>query len=159
MKSKKLMQILTAMVITTVLILAPVSCCQPGQDVEKQQTENIENTQLTPEFIGEDGEGGNIMEYLGYNLNYPEEAIKAGVNIRAYYSFVVKEDGSVSDIKWRSTHVETDRDNPDVVAAQKACEKAAQEIIASTSKMWKPAQKDNVPVKAEMSLPIWFKFH
>jgi hypothetical protein len=123
---------------------------------QKQQTENVENSQQMPEFIGEDGD---IMEYLGYNLKYPEEAIKAGVNIRVIYSFVVEEDGSISNIKWICTHIEKDSNNPDVITSQKACEKVAFEIIESTSKLWKPAKKDNLPVKAEMSLPIWFKFH
>ena len=133
-----------------------MSCIQNGQDAEQQQTENAENPQLMPEFIGEEND---IMEYLGYNLKYPEEAIKAGVNIRVIYSFVVEEDGSVTDIKWVTTHVEKDSDNPDVIASQKACEKAAYEIIAATSNQWQPAQKDNLPVKTEMSLPVWFKFH
>jgi hypothetical protein len=68
-------------------------------------------------------------------------------------------DGSVSNIEWITTHVEKDSDKPDVIASQKACEKAAYDIIAATSKQWKPAKEGNVPVKAEMSLPIWFKFH
>ena len=151
-KNAKVMQVLTAMLVATILMLSQVSCNQTVKDTEKQQTEN----QTTPEFIGEDG---CIMEYLGYNLEYPEEAIKAGVNIRVFYDFVVEEDGSVSDIKWVTTHIERDGQNPDVIASQKACEKVAYAIIESTSKQWKPAKKDNLPVKAEMSLPIWFKFH
>ncbi|MCL2041797.1 MAG: energy transducer TonB [Bacteroidales bacterium] len=153
----KVMQALTAMLMMTLLILSQMSCKQTGQDACKQQ--NAETTQLMPTLIDEDGDESDIMEYLGYNLEYPEEAIKAGVNIRATYSFVVEEDGSVSDIQWITTHVEKDGDNPEVIASQKACEKAAYEFIASTSKQWKPAEKDNMPVKAEMSLPIWFKFH
>jgi hypothetical protein len=151
-KKVKGMQVLTAMLIATILMLSQVSCNQTVKDAEKQQTEN----QSTPEFIGEEG---SIMEYLGYNLEYPEEAIKAGVNIRVFYDFVIEEDGSVSNIKWSCTHVEKDSKNPDVIAAQKACEKVAYEIIESTTKQWKPAEKDKLPVKAEMSLPIWFKFH
>ena len=154
MNSKvKGMQVLTAMLIATVLILSQMSCKPTGKDVEKQQPEN---SRLMPEFIGE---GGDIIEYLGYNLKYPEEAIKAGVNIRVYYSFVVEEDGSVNNIKRITTHVEKDSDNPDVIASQKACEKVAYEVIESTSKQWKPVKKDNLPIKTEMSLPIWFKFH
>ena len=148
----KVMQVLTAMFVATILMLLQVSCKQTGKDAEKQQTEN----QSVPEFIGEEG---SIMEYLGYNLEYPEEAIKAGVNIRVFYDFVVEQDGSVSDIKWVTTYVEKDSENPNVIASQKACEKVAYAIIESTSKQWKSAQKDNLPVKAEMSLPIWFKFH
>jgi len=154
----KLPQALTVILMAIVLTVSQVGCdCkQTTENEEKQQPEITENTQSVPEFIGE---GGNITEYLGYNLKYPEEAIKAGVNIRVIYSFVVEEDGSVKDIKWTTTHVEKDRENPDVIASQKACEKVAYEIIEATSKQWKPAQKDNLPVKAEMSLPIWFKFH
>jgi hypothetical protein len=152
-KRTEIMQALTAMLVTTVLILSQVSCRQTVKEVEKRQSENSE---LLPEFIGEEG---SIMEYLGYNLKYPEEAIKAGVNIRVFYSFVVAEDGTVQDIKWVTTHVEKDSDNPDVIASQKACEKAAYEIIASTSGKWDAVKKDNLPVKTEMSLPIWFKFH
>jgi len=152
-KKVKLLQILTAMFVMATLILSQVGCNQTAKNAEKQQTGNC---QSVPEFTGE---YGNIVEYLGYNLKYPEESIKAGVNIRAYYSFFVETDGSVTDIKWTSTYVEKDGQNPDVVAAQKACEKAALEIIESTSKQWKPAEKDGLPVRAEMSLPIWFKFH
>jgi hypothetical protein len=152
MKNVKVMQVLTAMLVVTMFMLSQVSCKQTVKNAENQQTES----QSMPVFIGEEE---CIMEYLGYNLNYPEEAIKAGVNIRVYYSFVVEEDGSVSDIKWSSTHVEKDGENPDVIASQKACEKAAYEIIESTSKLWEPAKKGNLPVKTEMSLPIWFKFH
>ena len=151
-KNVKVMQVLTAMLFATILMLSQVSCNQPVKDVENQQ----EECQSMPEFIGEKG---CIMEYLGYYLEYPEEAIKAGVNIRVFYDFVVEEDGSVSNIKWNLTHTEKDSDNPDVIASQKACEKAAYAIIESTSKQWKPAKKGNLPVKAEMSLPIWFKFH
>ena len=129
---------------------------QTVKEVEKQQTENAENSQLLPKFIGEDG---SIMEYLGYNLKYPEDAIKAGVNIRVIYSFVVEEDGTVKDIKWVTTHVEKDSKNPDVISSKKACEKVAYEIIEATSNQWEPAKKDNLPVKTEMTLPIWFKFH
>ena len=110
---------------------------------------------LMPVFIGE---YGDIIEYLGYRLQYPEEAVKAGVTIRAVYSFVVEKDGSVNDIKWVTTHVARDSNNPDVIAAQTACEKAAYDIIASTSYKWKPAQKNGMPASCEMSLPIWFKF-
>jgi hypothetical protein len=155
-KKMKIMQGLTAMLIAIVLMLSQTSCKQNAKDAAKQQTEDAENCQLLPEFIGE---GGCIMEYLGYNLKYPEEAIKAGVNIRVFYSFVVEEDGSVNDITWSSTHIEKDSNNPDVIASEKACEKAAYEIIESTSGQWKPAKKDNLPVKTEMSLPVWFKFH
>jgi len=101
----------------------------------------------------------DITEYLSSNLIYPEEAIKAGVNIRVIYSFVVEENGTVKDIKWVTTHVEKDSKNPDVIASKKACEKAAYELIASTSEKWIPVKKDNLPIRAEMSLPIWFKFH
>ena len=152
-KKVKSMQLITAVLITTVLMFSQISCNQKGQNVEKQQTANAGNLRVMPEF------NGNIMEYLGYNLKYPEEAIKAGVNIRVVYSFVVEKDGSVTDIKWVTTHVEKDSNNPDVIVSQKACEKVAYETIASTSNQWKPAQKNNLPVRAEMSLPVWFKFH
>jgi beta-lactamase regulating signal transducer with metallopeptidase domain len=150
-------KLLGLLVITTVFIVAQVGCKQARavQNSEKQQTENAEDSQLTPEFIG----SSNIMEYLGYNLKYPEEAIKAGVNIRVVYSFVVETDSTVTNIKWVTTHIERDSENPEVIAAWKACEKVAYEIIESTSTMWRPAQKDDMPVRAEMSLPIWFKFH
>ena len=149
MFKKKVVRILLGLAAVVIVFNA---CKQTAEDAQEQQIES----QSMPEFIGEEG---GIMEYLGYNLEYPEEAIKAGVNIRVFYDFVVEEDGSVSDIKWVTTHVEKDGENPEVIASQKACEKVAYTIIESTSKQWKPAQKDNSPVKAEMSLPIWFKFH
>ena len=95
---------------------------------------------------------------MGYRLKYPEEAVKAGVTIRVVYSFVVEKDGSVNDIKRVATHVARDSNNPDVIAAEKACEKAAYDIVASTSHKWRAAQNNGVPTSCKMSLPIWFKF-
>jgi hypothetical protein len=118
----------------------------------RAETFSIHAQKSNPEFMGD------ITEYLSYNLQYPEEAIKAGVNIRVTYSFVVEEDGTVTDIKWISTHIERDSKNPDVIASQKACERAAYDLIASTSNKWLPVKEDNLPVRTKMSLPIWFRF-
>jgi hypothetical protein len=152
-KKMRFLQLLAAMFVVVSFMLSQVVCAQSAQNAENQQTENY---QSLPEFKGE---GGNITEYLGYNLKYPEEAMKAGVNIRAYYKFFVEIDGTVTNIKLTSTHVEKDSNLPDVIAAKKACEEAALAIIESTSKQWKPAEKDGLPVRAEIRLPVWFKFH
>ena len=126
-------------------------------DVSDLVSEFEPNPDVMPKFIGE--YGGNIIEYLGYELRYPEEAIKAGANIRVFFDFIVEKDGSVNKIDWVATHVSgKDWKNPDVIAAKKACKKAAYEIVASTSGKWKPGLKNNEPVRCEMSLPVWFKF-
>ena len=135
------------------------SAHKSNQKRGQQSRESLNVTTTNKAILAKPEFQGNITEYLSYNLKYPEEAIKARVNIRVTYSFAVEEDGTVKDIKWVTTHVEKDSKNPDVIASQKACEKAAYEIIASTSNKWDPVRKDNLPVRTEMSLPIWFKFH
>ncbi len=129
---------------------------QQGFKSLAQNIDSIENEKLQAQFISD---VGGIMEYIGYNLDYPKEAIKAGVNIKVVYSFIVEADGTVNEIKWHSTHVEKDSKNPEVIAAVTACNKVAYDFIKSTSRMWKPAKISNLPVKTEMTLPIWFKLH
>ncbi|MDR2854476.1 MAG: M56 family metallopeptidase, partial [Prevotellaceae bacterium] len=119
----------------------------------------LENPEKLPVLLDKDGDEDDIMEYLGYNLKYPAEAMKAQVNIRVVYSFVVETDGTVSNIKWLTTHVEKDSDNPGVIAAKKACQKETERLIASTSGKWKAAVQGGKSVRFSMTLPVWFKFH
>ncbi|MDR0830143.1 MAG: hypothetical protein LBN95_08545 [Prevotellaceae bacterium] len=117
----------------------------------------VEEPQKLPEFIGEEG---NLMEYLGYNLQYPKEAVAAVVNIRVIYSFVVEKDGTVGNIEWVTSHIEKDGNNPKVIAAEKLCKAEAVRVIASTSGKWQPAiDKNGAAVSYRMTLPVWFKLH
>ena len=118
---------------------------------DKNETQKIARQ---PEFEG------NIMEYVGYEMKYPQELKNLDVNIRVIYSFVVETDGSVSNIKLKTTYVEKDNKNPKVIEAQKLCEAEANRLITSTSGKWEPAKNEKgEKVRAEMYLPIWFKTH
>ena len=45
-----------------------------------------------------DGEEG-LLDFIGTNVRYPEEAIKQGISGKVFVGFVVEPDGSVSNIK------------------------------------------------------------
>jgi len=98
----------------------------------------IEET--APEYPG----GANSLEgYLSYNLRYPKSAREKGIQGQVILRFLVKENGSISDIQlikgidWKCNH----------------------EAVRLVEKMpkWIPAKLNGKFVKAYYSLPINFK--
>ena len=64
-------------------------------------SEGLDNKVFTvaekkPQFPGGDKA---LLEYVGANIRYPEEAFKAGTQGRVIVQFVVKNDGAIGDVK------------------------------------------------------------
>ena len=73
------------------------------EDMEKKAptSEGLDNKVFTvaekkPQFPGGDKA---LLEYVGANIRYPEEAFKAGTQGRVIVQFVVKNDGAIGDVK------------------------------------------------------------
>jgi len=98
---------------------------------------------VDPEFPG----GMEAMsKFLSENIRYPEIAKTAKAEGMVIVKFVVKEDGSLADVK----HANSDKPlHPDLVAE-------AIRVVQSMPK-WKPGIKDGKVVKTEFGLPIKFK--
>lgn len=112
-----------------------------------QTTENAEVndstvfmvTEVMPEFPG--GQQG-IMKYLNENFKYPEIAYKNGTQGRVIVSFVVKKDGSISNI-------EVER------SVDPHLDKEALRLIAAMPK-WKPGTQRGKAVNVKYTVPITF---
>jgi TonB family protein len=87
----------------------------------------------------------SLYKYIGKNIQYPSEARKAGMEGRVFISFVVNEDGKLSDVK-------TVR-SPDESLSQEAMR-----VFVAYPDGWKPGKKEGKVAKTKMVLPVEFKF-
>ena len=93
-----------------------------------------------PEFPGGMRE---CMNWLGKNINYPEDCKKAGIQGRVIIQFVVDKDGSIKSPKVaRSVHPSLDAE--------------ALRVICSSPK-WKPGKQKGEAVKVKYTIPVLFK--
>ena len=93
-----------------------------------------------PEFPGGMRE---CMNWLGKNINYPEDCKKAGIQGRVIIQFVVDKDGSIKSPKVaRSVHPSLDAE--------------ALRVISSSPK-WKPGKQKGEAVKVKYTIPVLFK--
>ena len=97
--------------------------------------------ETAPEFPG----GAEaMMKYLSQNIKYPAAAADAGKEGRAAVQFIVKKDGSISDVKIvRSTN-------------DKSLDAEALRVVSSMPK-WKPGMQAGKAVNVNFVLPIVFK--
>jgi protein TonB len=93
-----------------------------------------------PEFPGGEGE---LKKYLGNNIKYPPMAKEAGITGRVFVSFIVLEDGSISDVKI-------------LRGIGGGCDEEALRVVKSMPK-WKPGKQRGKSVRVQYSLPIHFQ--
>lgn len=88
---------------------------------------------------------GALKEYVKSNLKYPETARANGIEGRCYLQFVVKADGSVSNVK--------------VKKGVTGCPECDQEAIRLVKNMpqWKPGKKNGENTDSTFALPVTFK--
>lgn len=108
---------------------------QEKEPVEKKQV--FRSVETMPEFRGQLG------DYLGNNLHYPEAVEKAGVEGRVVAQFVIDQDGNVGDIViLRGLH-------PD-------CDKEVLRVLGNMP-AWRPGQHEGKPVSVYYTLPVSFR--
>ena len=105
------------------------------------QTKIHDAVEEMPEF-----NGGQLamMEFLMNNMKYPQAAVKAKQQGKAIVGFVVRKDGTVSDVHITKSagHAVLDEEAIRVVKAMPA---------------WKPGKQKGEPVNVKYSVPITFK--
>ena len=84
-------------------------------------------------------------KWLAEHIQYPAIAAEQGIQGRVFVQFVVNTDGSIVDVKV-------------VRSPDPSLSKEAIRVVQSMPK-WKPARKDNQPVRSRFSLPIMFRFN
>ena len=84
-----------------------------------------------------------LMKFLGDNVRYPVEAMKSGTQGRVITSFVIKKDGSISDI-------EIER------GVDPLLDEEAIRVISSMPN-WKPGTQKGEAVNVRFSMPVVFR--
>ena len=125
------------------------------QNPPKQET--VTNVQITTANTNEDlifrvveqmpefsGGMTALMKYLRENIKYPEECAKENIEGKAFVSFVVKKDGSLSDIKIMKSSGNEKLDNESL-------------RVVSSMPNWKPGMQRGEAVNVRFSLPIMFR--
>jgi len=93
---------------------------------------------FNPEFKGD------LMGYLAKNIRYPAMAVESGIFGTVYLSFIVDEEGEITNVKvLRGIGFGCDKEAMDVVKKMPA---------------WKPGRdENNQPIKVIYTLPVKFK--
>ena len=111
------------------------------ENTEAEQEETVfQVVEEAPEFPGGIGEA---MRFLAKNIKYPVEAQQAKIEGRVIVGFVVKKDGTISDVKVkRGVSPELDAE--------------AVRVISLMPK-WKPGKQRGVAVNVKFNMPITFR--
>ena len=80
--------------------------------------------------------------YIAKHLEYPAPARRARVEGKVYAQFVVRKDGSITDVKI-------------LKGIGFGCDEEAVKVLESAPK-WNPGKQRGVPVNVHMSIPIVF---
>ena len=118
------------------------SICEIAQTPANDDPEKVfQVVEVQPEFPGGMKE---MMKYLQSNLKYPEAAKAAGAEGKAFVQFVVKADGSISDVQiMRST-------------GNESLDAEALRVVKAMPK-WRPAMNKGEAVNVKFVLPIVYK--
>lgn len=86
---------------------------------------------------------GNLMEYLGKNLRYPEAARDADIEGRVVVQFIVDENGRISNAKV-------------IRGIGAGCDEEALRVVYKMPR-WKAGRQNDKPTKVMLTLPIIFQ--
>jgi protein TonB len=135
--------------VLTVLFIC-FSLILPAQDNKKKDTNDIHSVsdvdeqvmtyvEQMPEFPGGQGE---LLKYLSSNIIYPKSAIDSGIQGKVLLKFVVKKDGSISDVEI-------------VKGVNSAIDREAIRVVSAMPR-WKPGKQNGSAVNVAYMVPIKF---
>lgn len=115
----------------------------PTANMQTQQsaTKAYDVVEVMPKFKG--GESA-MMEFLMMNMKYPQAAVKAKQQGRAVVGFVVRKDGTVSDV-----HITKS-------AGYAVLDEEAMRVVKSMP-AWEPGKQKGKPVNVKYNVPITFR--
>ena len=115
----------------------------PTTNMQTQQsaTKAYEVVEVMPKFKG--GESA-MMEFLMMNMKYPQAAVKAKQQGRAVVGFVVRKDGTVSDV-----HITKS-------AGYAVLDEEAMRVVKAMP-AWEPGKQKGKPVNVKYNVPITFR--
>ncbi|MBX7225281.1 MAG: energy transducer TonB [Chitinophagales bacterium] len=110
----------------------------PSEVIDTNRVYDI--VQIRPEFPGGIA---SMISFIKENLVYPEEAVKNKMEGKTFIQFVVRKDGTVTDVII-------------LKGFDDLCDQAAKEVVMKMPK-WKPGIQNGAPVNAKFLIPIFFK--
>jgi TonB family protein len=118
---------------------APESNLQPEapEDNQKQVYTVVEEMPIFP------GGDDKLLQFLATNLKYPPEAQNKGIQGRVVASFIVNEDGRISDIK--------------IVRSLDPLLDAESIRVIQSMPLWTPGKQGGVPVATKYTIPLTFR--
>ena len=112
-----------------------------NMQTQQSATKAYEVVEVMPKFKG--GESA-MMEFLMMNMKYPQAAVKAKQQGRAVVGFVVRKDGTVSDV-----HITKS-------AGYAVLDEEAMRVVKSMP-AWEPGKQKGKPVNVKYNVPITFR--
>jgi periplasmic protein TonB len=125
--------------ITTLLISLNYLFCAAQSTVVKKPKQILNKCLQKPQFPG--GEK-SLYKYLADNVRYPEKAINTGAQGTVYVNFVIRKDGSVSNVSVKKP------------IGFKMDEEAIR--LVKSMPRWSPAKLNGKPVHYVYQLPVHF---
>jgi len=116
-------------------------------DLPEMQTGTLQDTPLQiaeqmPEFPG--GQEA-MMKYMSANIKYPEDMAEAGVGGKVFIEFVVRADGSITDVRVLRG-----------IPGGQSLDREAVRVVKTMPK-WIPGKQNGKPVDVFYRLPVMFK--
>jgi len=116
-------------------------------DLPEMQTGTLQDTPLQiaeqmPEFPG--GQEA-MMKYMSANIKYPEDMAEAGVGGKVFIEFVVRADGSITDVRVLRG-----------IPGGQSLDREAVRVVKAMPK-WIPGKQNGKPVDVFYRLPVMFK--
>ena len=140
-----ILKIMAVIPIAMLLILACARNTETKNEISKGQIINDEGGDIftvveqMPEFSG----GKNaLFKFISKNIKYPEEAIKQEISGRVFVTFIVEDDGEITNIEL-------------LRGIGGGCDEEAMRVVSIMPK-WKSGYQKGVSVRVRFNLPIKF---
>jgi protein TonB len=119
-------------------VISPLAA--QGQSADPSQDEPLIIPEKIPEYPG----GKEAYQlYIIDNIQYPEQARRAGVEGTVWVQFIIEKDGSVSDVHTMK-------------GIHPACDAEAERLVGASEK-WIPGMQNGQPVRTKFVMPIRFE--
>jgi len=114
-----------------------------GKEQEDDDPEFFVRVEEMPTFKGKHSD--SFLQWIMHHLQYPQEAVDNGISGTVWVSFIIDEQGKVTQVDlMRGVHPSINKEALRVV---------------KTSPQWRPGKQRNRAVKVRFTFPITFRLH
>ena len=95
--------------------------------------------------VFKEGDTAGLLQFISKNIIYPSEAVENDIQGKVYLGFVVRTDGTLSDVKVMRG-----------IPGGSMLDKEAIRVVMLTSGKWNPGKQSGKAVNVRMNVPIMF---